>query len=127
MSDRLFRLLFGAVLLVALYFKAENVVFTLVGLLVFEATTNRQALKFFGRIYRNEFGPKDMPIRTPTPKFKLEAEQGLRMIMACVLIVGILLPEATWFFPWIVGIALVGAGLSGICPVVLMLKWARLK
>lgn len=127
MSDRLFRLLFGSALLLALYFEAENVIFGLVVLLIFEAVTNRLLLKIFGRLFGNEFGLKDMTIRTPESKYKFEAEQALRVLISCVLIVGIIFPEIAWFLPWVVGIALAGAGISGICPMFLMLKWARLR
>jgi hypothetical protein len=30
---------------------------------------------------------------------------------------------ALWFLPWFVGFALLGAGLSGICPMVIGLRW----
>ena len=127
MSDRLFRLVYGLTLLVALYFKLANVVLVLVGILVFEAVTNRLFIKSLGRLFRGDFGPKDMHIRTPAAKYKFEAEQGLRLIMASVLIIGIVYSDLAWFLPWLVGFALVAAGLSGICPVFLLLRWARLK
>lgn len=127
MSDRLFRLIFGLILLVALYFKLKIVVLAAIGLLVFEGLTNRLLLKLLGRISHSEFGPKDMSIRTPDPKFSFGAEQGLRLIMASVIAVGVVYQEMAWFLPWLVGFALVAAGVSGICPVYLLLKYGRLK
>jgi len=32
-----------------------------------------------------------------------------------------------WLLPWFVGFALIGAGLSGICPMVLALRWLGLR
>jgi len=127
MSDRLFRLVFGITLIVATYFKQQNIIVALVGLLIFEAVTNRIILKTLGRLFRGNFGPQDMQIQTPEPKFNFEAEQGLRLMMASALTLGIAYPEQVWFFPWVVGFALISAGLAGICPVYLLLKWARLK
>jgi Inner membrane protein YgaP-like, transmembrane domain len=126
-TDRLFRLIFGLTLLVALYFKLKIVVLVLVGLLVFEAATNRWILKILGQFSHGGFGPKDMSIRTPEPKYGFEAEQGLRLLMASVIALGVVYYEMAWFLPWLVGFALVAAGISGICPVFLFLKYCRLK
>jgi hypothetical protein len=30
--------------------------------------------------------------------------------------------ESLWFFPWFMGFAIFGAGLSGVCPVLISLK-----
>jgi hypothetical protein len=35
--------------------------------------------------------------------------------------------DVLWFFPWFMGFAIMGAGASGICPVLLGLRWAGFK
>ena len=64
----------------------------------------------------------------PNARVSFEAERGLRLIV----IVLILIPmnsdiEFLWMLPWFVGFALIGAGLSGICPMVLALRWLGLR
>ncbi|RMG29151.1 MAG: DUF2892 domain-containing protein [Gammaproteobacteria bacterium] len=52
-----------------------------------------------------------------------EAERALRFIVATLIGLPLWPPAAPlWWLPWFVGFALVGAGLSGICPMVLALR-----
>lgn len=52
------------------------------------------------------------------------AERMFRFILVTFLIVSVqLFPEILWWMPWFVGFALIGAGLSGICPMVMALRW----
>jgi len=44
MSDHLFRLIFGAVLIIAIYFKQQNIIMALVAMLIFEGLTARDTL-----------------------------------------------------------------------------------
>jgi hypothetical protein len=35
--------------------------------------------------------------------------------------------EVVWFFPWFMGFAIMGAGASGVCPMVLFIRWLGFK
>ena len=35
--------------------------------------------------------------------------------------------EVLWFIPWFLAFAIIGAGASGICPVLVGLRWAGFK
>jgi hypothetical protein len=35
--------------------------------------------------------------------------------------------EVLWFIPWFMGFAIMGAGASGVCPMILFLKWVGFK
>jgi hypothetical protein len=62
------------------------------------------------------------------PEPGLDAERVLRLIIAGLLAAGHLAwPGTLWFLPWFVGFALAGAGLSGLCPMVLMLRGLGLR
>lgn len=124
MSERHFRIILGAWLILGLFINSTPVVYALVGLLLFEGATNLRIPALVSRI-RN--GRAQSPPGV-TGLLNFEAERILRLIIALLVI----LPysgtvDLLWWLPWFVGFALIGAGLSGICPMVQALRWAGLK
>jgi hypothetical protein len=130
MSNRLYRLLFGVLLLVALYFDLYSLIYGLVGVAVFEAVTNLRIPLIVSRLRGTEApssaeGSLGMAFHT---RCEFEAERGLRLVIAAFLAISLLVfPEQLWLFPWFIGFALLGAGVSGVCPMFLALKWTGLK
>ncbi len=130
MSNRIYRLLFGATLLLALYFDLYPLLYTLIGLAVFEAVTN---IRIPGVVSRLRFGHEGDPLEGSlgihfVPRCNFEAERGWRLSVAAFLTASIFMfPETLWFLPWFMGFAILGAGVSGVCPVFLALKWAGLR
>lgn len=130
MSNRFYRLLFGALLLIALYFDLQRLIYVLVGMAVLEALTNLRIPLLVSRLRGVEStslteGSLGITFRT---RSNFEAERGWRLLVAAMLIVSLFIfPETLWFFPWFMGFAILGAGISGVCPMFLALKWAGLK
>ncbi len=130
MSNRFYRLLFGALLLIALYFDLQRLIYVLVGMAVLEALTNLRIPLLVSRLRGVEStslteGSLGITFRT---RSNFEAERGWRLLVAVMLIVSLFIfPETLWFFPWFMGFAILGAGISGVCPMFLALKWAGLK
>lgn len=120
----------GAWLILGLLVNSPTVIYALAGLLLFEGITN---LRVPGLVTRIRSGKQAMinseeELLNPDARISFEAERGLRLIVATL----ILLPmssgaELLWLLPWFVGFALIGAGLSGICPMVLALRWLGLR
>ncbi len=130
MSNRLYRLLFGLLLLIALYFDAYPLIYTLVGVAVFEAITNLRVPVVVSRLRGIDApdateGSLGIAFHTRT---EFEAERGWRLLVATMLVLSVFVfPEPLWLFPWFLGFAILGAGISGVCPMFLALKWAGLK
>ncbi len=130
MSNRLYRLLFGALLLVALYFDLYPLIHVLVGMAVLEAITNLRVPILVSRLRGvpepdASEGSLGIAFHTRTG---FEAERGWRLMVASMLALSLLaFPEQLWFVPWFMGFAILGAGVSGVCPMFLALKWAGLK
>lgn len=130
MSNRLYRLFFGATLLLALYFDVNQAVYALIGLALFEAITNLRIPLIVSRLRHDSDGDPDegslgiqFPVRT-----LFEAERGWRISVAAMLTISLFtFSDALWFFPWFMGFAILGAGVSGVCPMFLAMKWAGLK
>ena len=130
MSNRLYRLLFGLLLLFALYFDAYPLIYTLVGVAVFEAISNLRIPLVISRLRGIDAldtteGSLGIAFHTRTD---FEAERGWRLLVATMLVLSVFIyPEPLWLFPWFMGFAILGAGISGVCPMFLALKWAGLK
>lgn len=130
MSNRSYRLLFGIVLLLSLYFDLNRVVYGLIALAMFEGITNLRLPRLVCRLRNCEdCDPQEGSLGIA---FKVrtgfEAERAWRMAVALFLITSLFaFPGTLWFLPWFMGFAIMGAGISGVCPVFLALKWAGLK
>ena len=130
MSNRLYRMIFGIALLLALYFDAIQALYVLIGVVIFEAITNLRIPRVISKL---RFGDEGDPCEGSLgiqfhARASFEAERGWRLTVACMLALGILFyPDALWFVPWFMGFAMLGAGISGVCPMFLAMKWAGLK
>ena len=127
MSNRTYRLLFGTTLLLALYFDQRMAINALIVLALFEAVTNWRlpcVLAKLRKLPPNDPNEGSLGINF-TVRSSFEAERVLRITMVVMLCMSLFVyPDALWFFPWFMGFAILGAGVSGVCPMLLALKWA---
>ena len=130
MSEKNFRIILGTWLVIGLFVNSPSVIYALVGLLLFEAITNLRVPGLVSRIRSGKQAKTKDEEETFNPNacISFEAERGLRLIVAILILVPMSSAmELLWLLPWFVGFALIGAGLSGICPMVLALRWLGLR
>jgi len=131
MSERMYLFVVGAVILTALYFEKNAVIYVLSLWLLFEGVTG---------ILLTRLSHMLIPIAEPVglttfrthQRFDFEAIRATRIIIAFFLGGAFFLLneygiEVLWFFPWFMGFAILGAGVSGVCPIVLVTKWSGFK
>jgi hypothetical protein len=130
MSEKNFRIILGAWLIAGLLINSPYVIYSLVGLLLFEGITNLRVPGLISRV-RSANTPvtdNDADNYRQNARTSFEAERGLRVIVAALIVVPMFADtELLWLLPWFVGFALIGAGLSGICPMVLALRWLGMR
>jgi hypothetical protein len=127
MSERFFRLIVGSLLLAFLYFDLDAGIPALIAVLTLEGITNYRIPVLVTRLRvagqddfddSSELAPEAHRARIP-----FDAERAWRLSVAIMLIVTVyVFSDALWFFPWFMGFAIFGAGLSGVCPVLISLK-----
>ncbi len=131
MSERVFLFVIGAVILVSLYFEQNMMIYALCLWLLFEGVTGI----LFTRL-SHKFIPIAEPVGLTTfrtqQRFDFEALRATRIVIASFLGGSFFLLneygiEVLWFFPWFMGFAILGAGVSGVCPIVLITKWIGFK
>lgn len=118
------RLLLGGLVLVTLYFKLTWLGYGIVTVLFFEGLT--------GWLLPGVLLGKKMPpacaAGAGSPRFNFDAERALRLMFALVLLFGmILFYDWLWFFPWFLGFAVLGAGVSQVCPMLNFFRWCGFK
>lgn len=123
MTERTFRLILGGVLILALYLDSHALIYVYLGVLLFEGITNYRVPLVISRLrggtVREEPAP---PARRARINF--ETERALRLIIAMLVVVSfVLFHEGLWFIPWFIGFSLVMAGITGICPMAILLRW----
>lgn len=127
MSERLFRIVLGLSLLVFLAVDVPELVYGYIGLLMFEGITNwRIPILVSKARYGNKY--MDAVNACGGVKLSFEAERMLRFLVAMLLVLSyVLFNEVLWFFPWFIGVMLLLAGLTNICPMVMALRWVGFK
>ena len=125
MSEKNFRIVLGAWLVVGLLLNSVPLIYALVALLMFEGLTN---LRIPGLLVHARSGVlEEAGDLNSNARVAFEAERALRLIVATLILVPMSgVADFLWLLPWFVGFALIGSGLSGICPMVLALRWLGL-
>jgi len=127
MSERNFRLLIGVWLMLALVAALPLPIYILMGVLLFEGITNWRVPALVTRL-RSGSAPAVTAVATSDCVMSFEAERALRLILVTLLWLSLFLaPELVWWLPWFIAFALIGAGLSGICPMVSALRWIGMR
>ena len=124
MTERSFRLVVGIWLVVGLLLAAPGAIQVLILVLLFEGLTNWRLPMLIARL-------RGAPVADPPTeacRVPFEAERALRLLVAGLLALALFAwPDLLWWLPWFIGFALIGAGLSGICPLVQALRWVGMR
>lgn len=122
MSERVFRFILGATLMLLLYFQFETGVYVYMGVLAFEGMTNLRLPILVSRLrYGSDYND---PFVNNSSRIGFDAERALRLIVLLMLLVSyVAFRDAAWFFPWFIGFMLFMAGMTNICPMVMGLRW----
>lgn len=128
MSDRIYMLSVSLLLLAGLYADWSFVVYTIITILILEGVTNYRVSRLFGAYLKlDSFSSDYAYITAPvndSPTFNIEAERLWYLTVGLLLLLSFQLYDTLWFFPWFLGFAIFGSGLSGVCPLLLTLRWA---
>lgn len=130
MTNRTYRTVLGLMLLVGLYFELSMLMYGIIVLLFVEAITNQLVPKVLCKVCKCV--TKQVPayinheLETEA-KFNMDAERVWRLVVGSFLLIGYSLFDFLWFFPWFMGFAIFGAGLSGVCPVLFAIRWLGFK
>lgn len=127
MSERVFLFLVGVYILVALYLGMDLMIYMLSLWLLFEAITDIR-LTTLSQKFMKQTVPAGLIIFNTHQRFNFDAIRAWRITVAALLGGSLLLlkeynVDFVWFFPWFMGFAIMGAGASSVCPVLLFIRW----
>lgn len=116
MTNRTYRLLLGTAILLILYFDLTRAMYVLIGVLFFEGLTNWRIPLLVDRILqRPDAHTEHMEPRAIN--WPPQAEQAWRLLIGLMLLLtAVVFKDVVWFMPWFLGFAILGAGVSGVCP-----------
>lgn len=122
MSETLFRLVLGSLLIIFQYFDFTYGFYFLIIYLAAEGILNARFTQFPPIFKKTQ---KDVKQPEQNTKFKInfEATRALRLVIAIFLVLSTLTFKTDlWFFPWFMGFMLFTSGITSICPMQLLLK-----
>lgn len=144
MTNRTYRLVVGSLLLIFLYLALNTGIYLLILMMFLEGISGYLLPDVANRFWNRSsaYDENLAPIQNKT-RFSFFAERAWRLLVSLLLFFSFvlfsqnlaILPQAminnfsyiNWFFPWFMGFAIFGAGISGICPVLISVKWAGFK
>ena len=131
MSERLFLFIVGAYILTGLYFEIDVMIYALSILLLLEGLTNIR-LTTLSQSVMSQTVPAGITVFQTSQRINFDAFRAWRILVAIMLGGSFLLLkehdiEVVWFFPWFMGFAIMGAGASGVCPMILLIRWIGFK
>jgi len=131
MSERLFLFIVGAYILAALYLGIDIMIYLLTLWLIFEGVTNIRLTTISQNLMRQTV-PAGLIVFQTQQRFDFDALRAWRLVVALMLggsfiLLNVHKVEIVWFFPWFMGFAIMGAGASSVCPVLLFIKWLGFK
>ena len=132
MTNRIYRGGLGLLLLVSLYFDQPIMMYALIVMLFIEGISNILLPNIINTLLDKTGWPIPEAISTDAclmseSLFHFSDERIWRLVVGAMLILTYSNIEVLWFFPWFMGFAIFGAGLSGVCPVLLFIHWVRSK
>lgn len=122
MSERAFRLIQGIYILTSLYLENDIMMYIYMGVIGFEAVTNLRVPIIVSRI---RYG-KGMVVDDADQmqcRFSFEAERMLRVVVFLLMVLTYIVFPVAWFFPWFIGVMLLLAGITNICPMVMFMRF----
>ena len=131
MTNQIYRAILGFLLLLALTFDVVVLFYVLILMLFFEGVTNLYLTKLvcqFRTCLNSQSKPTEyVQDNNPSFSFNVESERVWRLVVGGLLAITFYFYEQLWFFPWFMGFAIFGSGISNVCPVLLVIRWAGFK
>ena len=127
MSDRVYLFFAGLYILVAMYLSLDMMIYALVVFMFLEGATGFSLTRLTQKL-RNVQLQTDLLTYDVKSRFNFDAFRVLRLSFAVVMAAAYLAVyeyniEVLWFVPWFLGFALLGAGVSSVCPLFLAMRW----
>lgn len=131
MNDRIYLFLIGFSILIALYIESAMMIFIVVVIMLVEGTTGWTLPWIARKISKDQYEPVLLQLNKKA-KFNFEALRVMRLSVAIVVLVSYLgvqeyNMDVLWFFLWFFGFAVLGAAVSGVCPIYLLFRWVGFK
>ena len=127
MTERWYRLVQGIYLIAALYLENDAMIYAFMVLLSLEALTNLRLPGLVMLLAGARESVEEEP-ENACYTFSIDSERLLRVFVVLFLLLSyVLFPQAAWFFPWFVGAMLLLAGITNICPMVMMFQYVGFK
>jgi len=127
MNERSYLFLVGLFILTSLYFDMDMMIYGLSAFMVFEGLTNWRLTTALQKVRKITLETGLVAFQTKN-RFDIDGLRAWRVLVAVVLTSSYVLlhqynVDFLWFFPWFMGFAIMGAGASSMCPMLMALRW----
>ena len=123
MTERAYRLVIGICMILFLFMQWDYAMYLILAVLLLEGLTNWRVPILVSRLRFPGGEIKVTDSENTKCTINYDAERMLRWIVfVCVGMGSVIFTSQLWFFPWFIGLMLLLAGITGICPTVMFLR-----
>ena len=127
MNDRAYLFFIGLYILCSVYFEVDLMIYGLSALLLIEGVTG-WSLPLYLQKLRSITLESGLVVFQTKNRFAFDGLRAWRFSVVAVLVTSYVLlnqydVKVLWFIPWFMGFAIMSAGLSSVCPMVLFIRW----
>ena len=123
MTERAYRLVIGISMIMFLRFQWNYAMYLLMILLLIEALSNWRVPILISRLRYPKGDIKVTEGENSHCTINYEAERMLRWVVFILIgLSSFVYASQLWFFPWFIGLMLLLAGITGICPMVMFFR-----
>lgn len=121
MNLRTYRLIFGTLLIVGLYYQLSNLIYILVVISLWEGISGYSIPTLVNQMrkhphYQAQQDNSLMSLET-TASIKFDAERMVSLFIGVAVGISyVFFFSHVWVIPWFIGFSLLGSGVSGVCP-----------
>ncbi|MDA8384470.1 MAG: hypothetical protein M0037_15710 [Betaproteobacteria bacterium] len=118
-GDRLFMFLSGSAIVLGLYFSWPGLLYGVAAVLLLEGLLDRRSSSLLSWLLG---GGRAARVEGRLPRASVDAGRAWRLLMGLAVLVSVLFLKHLWFLAWFVGFVVAGAGISGVCPGLMLLQ-----
>jgi hypothetical protein len=128
MTERAYRLVIGICMILFLFMQWDYAMYLILIVLLIEGLTNWRVPILVSRLFYPKGGIKVTDGENAEFTINYDAERMIRWIVFIFVGLGsVAYSNQLWFIPWFIGLMLLLAGITGICPMAMFLRRAGMR
>lgn len=128
MNESNYRIVVGITIVIGLFFDLGSVMLMLVGISLLEGISSQRLTVLLWEWKNHVAPPINFGCAPSCVRFDFDSERAVRLLVAIIItLTYFVFRDHAWYLTWFLGFAMIGAGISGVCPMSMTLEYLGFK